>query len=77
LAESVRAVADRIKRLEVQGARNVAIAGIKALEALAGETRAETRTEFMKELTAARDVLFVSRATEPLMRNAVRWVRKK
>jgi ribose 1,5-bisphosphate isomerase len=74
LAESVRVVADRIRKLEVQGARNVAIAAIKALEALAAETRAETRTDFMKELAEARDVLFVSRATEPLMRNAVRWV---
>ena len=74
MAEAVRVVADRIRKLEVQGARNVAIAAIKALEALAEETRAKTRNEFMKELTEARDVLFVSRATEPLMRNAVRWV---
>ena len=74
MAQSVPVVADRIRKLEVQGARNVAIAAIKALEALAEETRAKTRNEFMKELTEARDVLFVSRATEPLMRNAVRWV---
>jgi ribose 1,5-bisphosphate isomerase len=74
MGQTVRVVADRIRKLEVQGARNVAIAAIKALEALATETTAKTRKEFMKELTEAREVLFASRSTEPLMRNAVRWI---
>jgi ribose 1,5-bisphosphate isomerase len=74
MAQTVRVVADRIRKLEVQGARNVAIAAIKALEALATETTVKTRKEFMEELTEARDVLFASRSTEPLMRNAVRWI---
>jgi len=74
VTEVVRFTADRIRKLEVQGARNVAIAAIKALEALAEETRSKTRKEFMKELLDARAILFDSRATEPLMRNAVRWI---
>ena len=74
MAQSVRVVADRIRKLEVQGARNVAIAAIKALEALAEETRADTRKEFMKQLSEAKVTLFASRATEPLMRNALRWI---
>ena len=74
MTEVVRFTADRIRKLEVQGARNVAIAAIKALEALAEETRSKTRKEFMKELLDARAILFDSRATEPLMRNAVRWI---
>jgi ribose 1,5-bisphosphate isomerase len=74
MAEAVRVTADSIRKLEVQGARNVAIAAIKALEALAEETSAKTRQEFMKELSEARATLFASRATEPLMRNAVRWI---
>ena len=74
MAQSVRVVADRIRKLEVQGARNVAIAAIKALETLAEETTAKTRIEFLKELSDARPTLFASRATEPLMRNAVRWI---
>jgi ribose 1,5-bisphosphate isomerase len=74
MAEVVRETADRIRKLEVQGARNVAIAAIKALEELAKVTKAETRKEFMKELKEARDTLFASRETEPLMRNAVRWI---
>lgn len=74
MAQAVRVVADRIRKLEVQGARNVAIAAIKALEALAEETSAKTRKEFLKELSEARGILFASRETEPLMRNAVRWI---
>jgi ribose 1,5-bisphosphate isomerase len=74
VAQTVRVTAERIRKLEVQGARNVAIAAIKALEALAEETGAKTREEFTKELSEARVTLFASRATEPLMRNAVRWI---
>jgi len=74
VAQAVRVAADRIRKLEVQGARNVAIAAIKALEALAEETSAKTRKEFLKELSEAKATLFASRATEPLMRNAVRWI---
>ena len=74
MAEAVRVTADRIRKLEVQGARNVAIAAIKALEELAKATKAETRKEFMKELKEAQATLFASRETEPLMRNAVRWI---
>jgi len=74
VAQAVHVAADRIRRLEVQGARNVAIVAIKALEALAEEITAKTRVEFMKELSEARATLFASRATEPLMRNAVRWI---
>jgi len=74
VAQSVRVVADRIRKLEVQGARNVAIAAIKALEALAEETTVNTRKEFMKALSEAKATLFASRATEPLMRNALRWI---
>ena len=74
MAEAVHVAAERIRKLEVQGARNVAIAAIKALEALATETSAKTRKEFMKELSEAKATLFASRATEPLMRNAVRWI---
>jgi ribose 1,5-bisphosphate isomerase len=74
VAHAIRVTAERIRKLEVQGARNVAIAAIKALEGLAEETSAETRTEFIEELREAQATLFASRATEPLMRNAVRWI---
>ncbi len=72
--ETVHATAERIRRLEVQGARNAAVAAIKALEALSAETKAKTRRDFIEELSEAKAALFAARETEPLMRNAVRWV---
>jgi len=74
LPEAVRSVAKKIRNLEVQGARNVAIAAIKAMEAVASETKARTKQNFMKELSDAKEILFASRETEPLMRNSVRWI---
>jgi ribose 1,5-bisphosphate isomerase len=72
--ESVRETAEKIRRLQVQGARNVAIAAINAYQTLAETTQATTRKDFLAELCQARDLLFDARETEPLMRNAVRWV---
>jgi ribose 1,5-bisphosphate isomerase len=63
-----------IKRLEVQGARNVAIAAIEAMQELAKETKAKDRKGFLKELSKAKEILSSSRETEPLMRNAIRWI---
>jgi ribose 1,5-bisphosphate isomerase len=72
--ETVQTTAERIRRLEVQGARNAAIAAIKALESLAAATKAKTRKDFIQELSEAKALLFAARETEPLMRNAIRWV---
>jgi ribose 1,5-bisphosphate isomerase len=74
LHESVLDTAERIKRLEVQGARNVAIAAINAIEAGAKRSKAKGKEAFLKELSDAKEVLFASRETEPLMRNAIRHV---
>ena len=74
LLKTVQTTASRIKRLEVQGARNVAVAAIKAMKALAKETKSKDKKELLRELSKARKILFSSRETEPLMRNAVRWI---
>ena len=74
MTTAVELAAKRIKTLEVQGARNVAITAIKALEELTISSRAQNKTQFLNELSKAREVLFSSRETEPLMRNAVRQV---
>ncbi len=74
MRESVEATANRIRRLEVQGARNVAIAAIRAIEEGAKASMAKGKDKFLKELYDAKEVLFVTRATEPLMRNIVRNV---
>jgi ribose 1,5-bisphosphate isomerase len=74
MSETVRVTAERIRKLEVQGARNVAIAAIKALQKLAEQTKAQSKDAFLNELKEAQALLFSTRETEPLMRNAVRWV---
>lgn len=74
MTEPVRVTAEKIKKLQVQGARNVAIAAIKALQTLAEQTKVKNKTEFLSELSEAKNILFASRETEALMRNAVRWV---
>jgi ribose 1,5-bisphosphate isomerase len=74
MAETVRVTAERIRKLEIQGARNVAIAAVKAIQTLAGHTKAKNKTAFLNELKEAQAVLFASRETEPLMRNAIRWI---
>ncbi len=72
--ETVQATAEQIRRLQVQGARNVAIAAIKSLQTLAQQTKAKTKQALLDEFGEAQALLFASRETEPLMRNAVRWV---
>jgi len=74
LQKVVSIAADKIKRIEIQGARNVAIAAIKAIEEGARGSKAAGKKAFLKELSEAKEVLFASRATEPLMRNAIRYV---
>jgi len=74
LQKSVLLAAERIKRLEVQGARNVAITAIKAIEEEAKDSKAKQKGEFLRELSEAKDILFASRETEPFMRNAIRYV---
>ena len=54
----VSQVADKIKRITIQGARNVAIAAIKAIEEGAKKSKASSKKEFVKELSDAKDILF-------------------
>jgi ribose 1,5-bisphosphate isomerase len=72
--EAVRATVEKIRNLEVKGARNVAIAALEVLKVVAKETKAKNRKAFLDEISEAKNMLFVSRPTEPLMRNAVRFV---
>lgn len=58
----------------MKGARNVAIAALQAMGDMAEKTKAKNRKAFLMELSDARRILFNSRPTEPLMRNALNWV---
>lgn len=72
--DSVEVTADKIRRIEVQGARNVAIAAIQAVQTLAEQTEATTKTQLLKELQDAQALFASARETEPLMRNAMRYI---
>ncbi len=72
MRKTVLDAAERIRRLEVQGARNVAITAIKAIEEGTKLSKAKEKKIFLKELWDAKAILFASRETEPLMRNAIR-----
>jgi ribose 1,5-bisphosphate isomerase len=74
MSKAVERTAKRIKTLEVQGARNVAITAIKAIEELTEKSEAQNKAQLMNQLFDARTLLFGSRETEPLMRNAVRQI---
>jgi ribose 1,5-bisphosphate isomerase len=74
MGDSVEVTAEKIRRIEVQGARNVAIAAIQALQILAKQTKAETKPQLLSELKNAQALFSSARETEPLMRNAMRYI---
>jgi len=63
-------IIDKIKSLEIQGARNIAIAAIQAFGMKLDETQDEA------ELKKAHDELISTRATEPALRNALEYCYK-
>jgi ribose 1,5-bisphosphate isomerase len=74
MAETIRITAEKIRKLQVQGARNVAIAAVKAIQTQAEQTTAKSKSQFLCELKEAQTIFIASRETEPLMRNAIRWI---
>jgi len=74
MTETIRIAAEKIRKLQVQGARNVAIAAVKAIQTQAALTKAKNKIQFLCELKEAQTIFVASRETEPLMRNAIRWI---
>ena len=50
ILESVQETAEKIRKLEVRGARNIAIAAIKAIETLASQTKLEAALQLAEKL---------------------------
>ena len=74
MAETIRITAEKIRKLQIQGARNVAIAAVKAIQTQAKQTKTKTKIQYLNELKEAQTIFVASRETEPLMRNAIRWI---
>ena len=72
--EIVNETAGRIKRLEIQGATNVAINAVKALSAELLKLEKTDRDAVLSLLKSGTEVLEDSRSTEPMMRNGLRYL---
>ncbi len=73
ILKTVPGVSERIRSLEIQGATNIAISAVKAL---AQELRdfEGSKEEIGQVLTEASRMLVEARATEPLMRNGLKYI---
>ncbi|MDR2707572.1 MAG: S-methyl-5-thioribose-1-phosphate isomerase [Nitrososphaerota archaeon] len=72
--EAIKETARKIGNLEIKGARNAALAAVNAIQVFAQQSTAEDKTSFLAELTQIQQLLFNSRETEPLMRNALSYL---
>jgi len=63
-----------IKSVKIQGAENVAINAVRALEYRGLNCRTSSASAFFTEMRKTKNSLFASRPTEPLMRNAINHV---
>jgi ribose 1,5-bisphosphate isomerase len=70
-------IIEKIKSLEVQGANDVAEAGVRCLETVAKESRATNRNDFVAELKGTAEKAMAARPTEPALRNSVRAIMDK
>lgn len=70
----VEEAAERIRKLQVQGATNVALTAVGALVEQLKVSKAEDKDSILDEVACARQILFRTRETEPFMRNAVRYI---
>lgn len=67
----------KIKELKIQGATNVAVSAVDALNSLIQKSKANSRTKILEEIEAGRKKLFGLRATEPMMRNFLNFVQAR
>lgn len=72
MPQKVSKIIRDIKTLKIQGAREVAKAGIRALEITAKTSKAKNKKRFLADLQKTKDLLLKSRPTEPALRNILR-----
>ncbi|HQT44570.1 MAG TPA: hypothetical protein PLO51_01210, partial [Candidatus Micrarchaeota archaeon] len=72
--ETVDSICAGIKALKIQGARNIAIAAVRALVITADSSNAKTPKQFYGELIESAELLASTRPTEPMLRNSIRLV---
>lgn len=67
----IQDTAEKIRNLQIRGARNVTIAAVEALQIHATQTKAKNRNQFLTELKETQAIFVAARETEPLMCNAL------
>ncbi len=72
--EEILKIGEGIRSLEIQGARNVALAGLRALTIAALESVADTTDELLDRMSAVARQLSLIRVTEPGLRNVLATV---
>ncbi len=75
--ENLRAIAEKIKRIEIQGASNVAKAGIKALSDYINSISFSNKNQLIPHLIEAKNIIFQTRETEPALQNCLKLIIKK
>ena len=72
--DEVKITAERIKRLEIQGATSIALASIKALAGYVKQIKVTDRNEVLDKVQKAARELAYARLTEPATRNSLRYI---
>ncbi len=72
----LKQVVNDIKELRIQGATNIAYAGLVALRSVVNNS-SRSNNSFIRELEKARDLLVNARPNEPMMKNAIDYVINK
>ena len=67
-------IVEDIQTLRIQGATNIAVEGVKAFASLTERLDFTSLEPFFKELEKARYTLATARATEPALRNGLRYI---
>jgi len=76
ILKTVPGVSERIRSLEIQGATNIAISAVKALSQELSDFEG-SKEEMSQVLAEASRMLVEARATEPLMRNGLNYVKSQ
>lgn len=67
-------IVEDIRTLRIQGATNIAVEGVKAFSSLAKRIEVSSLDDMFSELEKARYSLATARATEPALRNGLRFI---
>ena len=67
-------IVKNIKNLKIQGATAVAKSALDAIKYVAAKSNAKNSASFIDEICKAKEKLYDTRPTEPLMRNSLRYI---